>query len=171
MSLALRVLFSLYGIIATIFIFIAFFADNESDGVYGEISRLLTAEIPNKFATIFQSLCGKTLSKKFKNFKNFLINEKNSVFQITYLFIINSAYLTWMIYGYPFLPTSMCSEIHNYISLIGVILSQLSFFHVCNSSPGIITPSKQNQFMNLPYDGLLYISNQKCKTCKIIKVT
>lgn len=170
MSTLLRLLFTFYFIVFVLIIFVVFIADNDRDDTLGEISRLITAEIPSKFVRLLQSICGKKVTTKFNNFKNYLLNEKNSVFQISYLVIINAAYLTWMIYGYPYLPASKCPQYHNPLSLIGVILSQLSFFKVCSASAGDITTANLDTYLNIPYDGLLYLSGQTCKTCKVIKV-
>ncbi len=87
-----------------------------------------------------------------------------------YLFLINGAYVTWLITGQPLLPTYFIPAYHSYLVFIGVIISQGLFFLSCSTGPGTITKETQDIFDHQVYDGTVFIEGAVCSTCNTKKV-
>ena len=101
---------------------------------------------------------------------DFAVNQRNPLLQLAYLCVINGAFLTWIIYGIPLLPTYFMGKEHMYISYVWVAVAQYTFFLASTKEPGRIHASNIATFSHQPYDGLLYIEGLHCRTCLVPKV-
>jgi hypothetical protein len=146
------------------------FADVEATGINGEFSRLLLQTIPNWIKISLRSICGEFCFGRMQKSYNYVVHEKNPILQLTYLIIINGAFLGWIIYGAPQLPTYLAGSIHVYGGYIGVFLAQYTFYLACSEGPGIISKDNLKCYAHQPYDGLLFTSGLYCTTCKVEKV-
>ncbi len=160
----------LYVLVFSIFVYGLFFANVESKGLNGKFSRLLLHSVPGKTKAAMKAVFGNACFGVFQRGFNYVVNERNPLLQGTYLIIINGAFIGWLLYGVPQLPTYYASTIHIYGGYFGVIVSQVTFFLACSIGPGSITKHNLKCYAHQPYDGLLFTSGLYCTTCKIEKV-
>jgi palmitoyltransferase len=147
-----------------------FFADPYKNGMSGDFARLLTRTIPKKIREISMACFGSAIMESFGRVFDYVLHQRNPLLIIAYLIVINSAFLGWLLYGEPQLPTKLASNIHSYIGFIGVVACQISFYLACTMSPGVITSQNVEKFNHVPFDGILYVSEKVCTTCRIPKV-
>lgn len=122
------------------------------------------------FRSIIRNLCGESAWKWCAGTMNYITNEKNPILQILYIIIVNAAYITWLIYGEPLLPTYLVGNSPKYFAALGVLACFVTFYYACTTPPGRITSENVECYMHTPYDGMIYTSNQFCKTCNVVKV-
>lgn len=170
MSLLYVGIFSLYTIVLVLIIYVFFFADPYKKGMSGDFARFLTRTIPRKIREISMACFGSTIMESFGRVFDYVLHQRNPLLIIAYLIVINSAFLGWLLYGEPQLPTKLASNIHSYIGFIGVVACQISFYLACTMSPGVITSQNVEKFNHVPFDGILYVSEKVCTTCRIPKV-
>lgn len=163
-------LFAFYTIILIVFIYAFFFADTSGKGASGQLARFVTRTVPKWLKSTIRSCCGSDIVDSFGRVSDYVMYQRNPILIVAYLVVINGAFTGWLIYGEPQLPTKLASKVHSYGGYIGVIAAQLSFYLACTISPGVITPKNVEHFNHVPYDGLLYISDKFCTTCRIPKV-
>jgi hypothetical protein len=160
-----------YGLFFVVMIYGFFFADVESKGVHGYLSRLLLHGIPRQVEKVFNAVFGKKFTNKIGEVYDYVVNQRNPILIVLYFMIINSAFLAWTIYGIPFLPNKFVPYHHVYISIAWVIICQITFVLASHTSPGVITKENIEQFSHEKCDGLIYASDTYCKTCLIPKVS
>ncbi len=160
----------LYALLFGLFIFGFGFADVDSNGWLGYFSRILLKSIPKLIKRITSAVFGKSCSQSMGKAFNYVVYQRNPILQITYLAIINGAFVAWLTFGAPQLPTYFASTIHIYGGYIGVVLSQYTFYLACTEGPGQITKDNVRCFAHQPYDGLLFTSGLYCTSCKVEKV-
>ena len=146
-----------------------FLADPDSTGVNGKVSRYLFWELPAQISATVKSVFGEVVHSKLAGAIDYVTNQRNPLLQITYLLIINGAYISWMWLGQPLLPTYLVGSIHIYGGVLGIIICHISFFFACSVSPGVITRTNAECFMDQPYDNLLFVEGLFCTTCKVPK--
>jgi palmitoyltransferase len=115
-------------------------------------------------------LCGESALRCCTRSMHYVTNEKNPILQILYLIIVNAAYITWLIFGQPLLPTFLVGNSPKYLAALGVFSCFATFYLACKTPPGRITTENVECFMHNHYDGLIYAPNAFCKTCKVVKV-
>lgn len=170
MSILLYVFFGLlYVGLFGVFVFAFAFADVEAPGPIGSFSRVLMIKVPRAMKSGISAICGKSCLSCAERTFNYVVRERNPILQITYLLIINSAFLGWLVYGAPQLPTFFASRIHVYGGYVGVALAQYSFYLACSEGPGRVTKENLRCYAHQPYDGLLFTSGLYCTTCKVEK--
>ncbi len=115
-------------------------------------------------------LCGESALRCCSRSIHYITNEKNPILQILYVLIVNAAYITWLIYGEPLLPTIFVGHSPKYLAAFGVLVCLGTFYLACTTPPGHVTKETVDCYMHTPYDGLVYVPNMYCKTCNIPKV-
>lgn len=160
----------IYVLFFGVFIYGFAFADVESKGINGEFSRLLLQKIPQFLKGFLQAIFGKACVGCIQKGVHYVVYERNPLLLLTYLAIINGAFIAWLMYGVPQLPTLYASTIHIYGGYFGVIVSQFTFYLACTVGPGTITKDNVKCYAHQPYDGLLFTSGLYCTTCKVEKV-
>lgn len=164
------IIFGLYTVILVTIVYVYFFADTNQKGFSGKLARFITNTFPHWVKGIFASCCGNVVVDSCGRVADYVLHQRNPLLIIAYLIVINSAFLGWKLYGEPQLPTRLAGEIHKYGGMIGVVLSEISFFLACTVSPGVVTKESVNRFNHVPFDGLLYVTGKFCKTCRVPKV-
>lgn len=160
----------LYVAVFGLVVFLFCFADTDAQGWQGKIARFFAFQIPAIIKRIVLLSCGSGVWNSLFGVYDYVVNKRNPIMQGFYLFIINSAFCSWIIWGAPQLPMKYIGEHHTYIAYSWVALCQLTFYWACTTSPGQITCENAQQFNHQPYDGLLYASGSFCKTCKVPKI-
>eukprot|EP01038_Epipyxis_sp_PR26KG_P010137 gene10137-13636_t len=162
----------LYTIIIIVTIYAITCADTNvrNQSMNGTISRFLFKRIPEAVSQSINTIIGDKLFEQLIEIYQYIIYERNPLLQLLYLIIINGAFIAWLLIGAPQLPTFLVGSIHQYIAVFWVITCQYSFYLACTVGPGTITEKNQTCFGHQPYDGLIYIPNNKCKTCNTTKV-
>ena len=158
-----------YGIVLPAVIFVVFCADIEGEGVFGWCSRLLILKLPYWFQRSLRYICGRHLYRWCSRCFNYTLNQRNPILQILYLVLLNGAFIYWLVFGYPRIPTYLVKEHHGYMAFFLLLCCHISFITACKESPGVITKMNIDCFMHQEYDGVLFQENKICPTCHLIK--
>ena len=88
-----------------------------------------------------------------------------------YLFIAIGGFAIYVIVGFMrFIPGPYVAEYHKTVGTWIMMLCYLSFIVASYSKPGIIRKSNHTKAIKrYPYDNLIYLKNNECKTCKFTK--
>ena len=159
----------IYGLLLPSFLFVYCLADVRNKGWLGTISRFVIIRFPRYLKRFVASLCGRSVYQCLADTLNYSLHERNPILQITYLLLINGAFLIWLVKGYPRIPTFLVSHFHANLVFFLLFICHLSFIKACSRSPGVITPQNVNCFMHTPYDGVLFKEGNLCRTCHVIK--
>lgn len=170
MEILLFGIIAFYVLIFGVAIFWFTLADVDDEGFVGILSRLLMITIPNAVRSSVKAIFGEKVYNWCHGTVRYAVYERNPILQCLYLAIINAAFLGWLVYGAPLLPTKFAGTIHIYGGYIGVAICQYTFYKACSTGPGTITADNVNCFAHQPYDGLLFTSGLYCTTCKVEKV-
>jgi len=100
---------------------------------------------------------------------DYVVNQRNPVMQVVYLFLINAAYVVWLVYGYGQLPTYLVTSNHHFLATVLLIIAQASYYLACTIQPGSISGSNRSCFDHQPYDGLMYVRGSACRSCRVVK--
>lgn len=169
METLLYLIIGLYVVIFGLGIFWFAFADVDNEGPIGVVSRFLLITVPRAIRRTIRAIFGEKIYNGCYSIVKYCVYERNPILQCVYLAIINSAFLGWLVYGAPLLPTLFAGTIHIYGGYIGVIICQYTFYMACSTGPGTITKDNVNCYAHQPYDGLLFTSGLYCTTCKVEK--
>ena len=150
------ILIFLYILIFVTFVYGFFFSNSESEGINGYISRVLFQNVPNYSFKLLHLIVGDTISQYLLDWYYYFVYRRNPVCQLTYLLILNGAYVGWLQYGQPKLPTLFISDIHSYIAFLGILICHTSFYLACTIPPGHIRADNIRKYMHDSYDGILY---------------
>ncbi len=163
-------LIGVYCLLLMVAIYLFACADTNDEGVNGAFARLLKKRVPSYFKSIMTRVCGHRVVTCCSDTFDYVTNQRNPILQILYLLIINGAFVCWLIFGVPQLPTYLASTIHIYGGYVGVVVCQVTFYFACTRGPGVLTKENVECFNHYPYDGLLFAEGYRCKTCKVSKV-
>lgn len=76
-------------------------------------------------------------------------------------------------YGlYPFLPNEYLGNIHWFTGFLTAFICFFSFYLACKVSPGSIENNNIEAYLKKykdRYDGIMFMENIKCSTCKLKK--
>jgi palmitoyltransferase ZDHHC4 len=169
-SARLLLLLSVYLVLFLGILVFFFCTDEEAPGIKGKIAIFFIRILPNSIRSLIINICGQNVWRSCYGTYDYIVYQRNPLMQGIYLFIINAAFMGWLVYGLPQLPLVYVPSQHIYLPYIGVALSQLTFYLACSVSPGRLTPENVHCFGHQPYDGLLYPSGLFCKTCRVPKV-
>jgi len=89
-----------------------------------------------------------------------------------YLAIVIGGFILYILKGFgEHFPNKRLSDIHYYFAFLMTGLSLGIYYKVCSVSPGIITKENIRYYQKKynRFDGYLYVDNNTCKTCKIVK--
>jgi len=163
-------LFTLYFGTLVLFSYLMFVADTEGKGLNGSVSRFLLQKAPSVFRNCFLSLFGERIYYVCGGCYNYVVNQRNPLLQLAYLVILNGAYIAWLVFGQPLLPTYLCRDFHKYGGFIGIIICHISFVAACRVGPGTITAGNVSSFKHHPYDEIIFSRGLVCSTCNVDKV-
>lgn len=138
--------------------------------VHVKFARYIQEDMPAAIRKWLAKILGKECVDRAVGVYDHISTKRNPFFQIIYLIVINGAYLTWLTYGHPLLPTRFVSERHHYIPLCFMIANMLTFYWACTKDPGIITCENIECYRHQPYDDIIFADGNMCKTCKLTKV-
>ena len=160
-----------YSVAILIFGYALAFADTESGGLNGRVSRFIFVDTPQWISKTLASCLGPSLYRQLASTYDYAVNERNPIMQVVYLIVLNVSFFCWLIFGAPLLPNGMIGYHHKYIAYLGVAACHYSFYIACKKSPGVIVSENIRCFSHNPYDGALYVDGYGCRTCDIKKVT
>ncbi|RYY78804.1 hypothetical protein EON63_17570 [archaeon] len=168
-TLQLALVGLLYVVVFGGIIFLFFCADEDAPGYRGQISRVLLVRIPSFWRKAIISLCGQSAFSSIYRVYDYTVNQRNPIMQGMYLAIINTAFVSWLVFVSPQLPMRFLGSYHIPLSYIWVGIAQYTFYLACSTSPGQLTLESVVAHNHTVYDGLMYVSGTYCKTCKVPK--
>ncbi|KAK0602648.1 hypothetical protein LWI29_035654 [Acer saccharum] len=110
----------------------------------------------NRDGQIGNAQVGMTISKKRRKKIIYL-----SILGATYYFIASSSF--------KYIPGYYLSEVHRYLSLLGIAIGVVLFLLTSYTDPGTVNAENVSQYIAAyPYDNMIY-TEKECSTCKILK--
>jgi hypothetical protein len=170
MNLPTALFITVYFLVLSVPIYLLFLADIEADGLHGMLSRFLVNVIPDTFTSIVRFCVGPYVFSYMERFYRWACHERNPIMQISYVLLINGAFIAWLFTGAQQLPTYYATELHGYIAWVLVILAQYTYYLACSQPPGQITQANVGCFAHEPFDGLMYVPGSFCSSCNVAKV-
>ena len=167
----INLLLLFYAVLIVLIVYLWFFSDTEDDSINGSLSRFFIKSIPKFLHTFSTSVCGSTITGYFSKTFHYIAYERNPLLVLTYLFIINAAFICWLLFGVDLLPNDSVGTFHYYFAFFGVIFSQFTFYLACTTSPGVLCKETARSYGHQPFDGLMYTSGYYCRTCLVPKVS
>ena len=155
MTLYLYLLLGFYLLVFIAISFGVFFSDVEAGGMQGCLSLFLFDTIPKFIGESIRTIGGEATYIYILEWFNYFTKKKNPLFQLTYLLILNGAYIGWLTTGQPQLPTLYIKEYHKYIAFFGIVICHFTFYIACTADAGHITRENIHRFLHSPYDGIL----------------
>ena len=149
-----------YVLVFLVLTFWVCFSDVDDQGLLGSVSRTLFRDFPNYVKSVLVNVFGKGYVRYFEDWLDYFQNRRNPVCQITYLLILDGAYISWLIVGQPLLPVMFVGTEHVYIAFIGVLICHHTFYLACSVEPGKITEQNLSAYMHRPYDGIIYCEDR-----------
>ena len=115
-----------------------------------------------EFFLIFQKK-----NKQKQIFMNFSKKKK----QIFYVIVAGGGFIMYVKYGLmPFIPNDYLGEYHWVTGTIFAFFCYFSFYMACKTSPGSVENRNLDQYLKkYKFDGIMFMDNNKCTTCKIKK--
>ncbi|KAL5835546.1 hypothetical protein ACOSQ4_015043 [Xanthoceras sorbifolium] len=99
----------------------------------------------------------------------FCCDRPNPILQILYLSIIGATYYFIASSSFKYIPGYYLSEVHRYMSLLGVGIGVVLFLLTSYTDPGTVKAENVKQYVDAyPYDNMIY-TEKECSTCKIQK--
>ncbi len=170
MDLWTGLLLSIYSIFALGTFFLVCFSDTSNKGLLGKVSIFVEDDITSFISIVIARLFGAKCHECCRDSYDYVVHERNPLLQMLYLFILNGAYISWLLYGQGHLSNMyLVSDIHAYIAFMFIILCHFSFYLACKTSPGVVTNETLKKFNYQPYDDILFEKNNICKSCNIEK--
>jgi len=165
-------IFFVYGVIISAVIFLYACADYSSDKTLnGKVALFLTKTLPEAGARTVKGVCGERVFGCLKSTHEYVVYKRNPILQGAYLVIINAAFIAWVFFGEPLLPTFLVktpphSKAEAYI---GIFLCHYSWFLANTQKPGEITAENYACFAHTECDGVVYAKDSYCETCQVHK--
>ena len=164
------IVFLMFYLLAVLLMTFCFFlADTSSTGLVGDLSRLLLVRLPSVFGQGVTAVFGARVYSYLYEWWKYFTKKRNPVFQLTYLCILDGAYIAWLLKGQPFLPVLYVKSYHSYIAFIGILICHGTFIAACSIGPGKITSSNFTCYRHAPFDDILFAEGRVCQTCRIPK--
>ena len=131
----------LYGAATALTIWLFFYSDTENEGVKGSVSRLFLERFPKATKWCITKACGDNSAAKVWGCFDWVVNQRNPLLQILYHIILFGAFIAWLWYGEPLLPTYLIkTPPHSkYDAHIGISLCLFTWVLANFTGPGKIT--------------------------------
>eukprot|EP01017_Pseudomicrothorax_dubius_P035436 TRINITY_DN4959_c0_g1_i3.p1 TRINITY_DN4959_c0_g1~~TRINITY_DN4959_c0_g1_i3.p1 ORF type:complete len:341 (-),score=71.14 TRINITY_DN4959_c0_g1_i3:35-1057(-) len=163
----------LYGLLGGSCMYLILCVDPNKKGLLPWLHRLLYEKIPavvKKYGTL---LFGRRLMNGVEGAINWVCFRNNPLVQIFYLIVTVGGYIMYLYFGFSVhFPNNHLSNAHIYIALGIFAICIYSFYKTCAIQPGIITKKNEKEYLKRyrdEFDGILYLKDNECPTCKIIK--
>lgn len=114
------------------------------------------------------SILGESTCIGIERLINWIIYKPNPLFQIFYVITIGAIYGVFVFQCFPLLP----SEYSNHTMYSSLVIAAVfsSYAAACFTPPTRVTSTNEKTLVSeYAYDNLLYIENNNCKTCRILK--
>ncbi|KAK2633600.1 hypothetical protein Ddye_028430 [Dipteronia dyeriana] len=99
----------------------------------------------------------------------FCCDRPNPILQIIYLSILGATYYFIASSSFKYIPGYYLSEVHRYMSLLGIAIGVVLFLLTSYTDPGTVKAENVSQYIAAyPYDNMIY-TERECTTCKILK--
>ncbi|KAK1584277.1 hypothetical protein Q3G72_031497 [Acer saccharum] len=99
----------------------------------------------------------------------FCCDRPNPILQIIYLSILGATYYFIASSSFKYIPGYYLSEVHRYLSLLGIAIGVVLFLLTSYTDPGTVNAENVSQYIAAyPYDNMIY-TEKECSTCKILK--
>ncbi|KAI9186216.1 hypothetical protein LWI28_014954 [Acer negundo] len=99
----------------------------------------------------------------------FCCDRPNPILQIIYLSILGATYYFIASSSFKYIPGYYLSEVHRYLSLLGIAIGVVLFLLTSYTDPGTVKAENVSQYIAaFPYDNMIY-TERECSTCKILK--
>ncbi|KAK0599595.1 hypothetical protein LWI29_006762 [Acer saccharum] len=99
----------------------------------------------------------------------FCCDRPNPILQVIYLSILGATYYFIASSSFKYIPGYYLSEVHRYLSLLGIAIGVVLFLLTSYTDPGTVNAGNVSQYIAAyPYDNMIY-TERECSTCKILK--
>ncbi|KAI8615651.1 DHHC palmitoyltransferase-domain-containing protein [Chytriomyces sp. MP71] len=98
-----------------------------------------------------------------------LFYSRHPLMQGFYLLLVTGSVITFMLFGWQYLPNEHAPPRHQYIYCAVVAFTYYSFISACRSNPGILTPKNVDRANTLYDHDYILFSPKLCKTCLLDK--
>ncbi|GAV63236.1 zf-DHHC domain-containing protein [Cephalotus follicularis] len=133
------------------------------------IHRFITFGAYDYFLRFVGAVFGLKATNAILSLESFCCDRPNPILQIIYLAIIGTTYYFVAKSSFAYIPGYYLSEVHRYLSLLGVGVGVLLFILTSFSDPGTVTAENVSQYLSVyTYDNIIY-TEKECYTCKITK--
>ena len=166
-------IFAIYGVVIVTLIYIYTCADaSNADSLNGKCTHLLTRTLPQTVQRVVKALFGEQVYTCLSKTHDYVVNKRNPILQIAYLLIINAAFIAWVFFGEPLLPTYLVKTppYSKSEAYVGVFLCHYTWFLANTQEPGQVTEENFECFAaSHEYDNVVYGKNTFCETCQVMK--
>ena len=169
LKIKMMIILILYFLMLFIVSYAFLFSNPNAKGIHGKFSYFLVKKLPVYVKNIIIKIFGNNIYKEIYTIYDYITNKRNPILLIGYLVLINLSFLAWLMYGQVKLPTILVSYTPTYLGIIGIIICHITFYLATTEGPGIINQHNISCFMHHPYDNLMFVENNICKTCNIKK--
>ncbi|GAV63231.1 LOW QUALITY PROTEIN: zf-DHHC domain-containing protein, partial [Cephalotus follicularis] len=132
------------------------------------IHRFITFGAYDYFLRFVGAVFGHKATDAILSLESFCCDRPNPILQIVYLAIIGTTYYFVAKSSFAYIPGYYLSEVHRYLSLLGVGVGVLLFILTSFSDPGTVTANVSQYLSAYTYDKIIY-TEKECYTCKITK--
>lgn len=138
----------------------------------GACTILLTRTVPRTAQRACKAVCGERMFSFFAGVQDYVVNKRNPILQIAYLVIVNAAFIAWVFFGEPLLPTFLVKMPPHSKSeaYIGIFLCHYTWFLANTQPPGVITAENVSCYeQSHAHDEILFSRSAFCETCQVRK--
>lgn len=161
----------MYGGLTALTMWLFFYGDTENQGVKGTVSRLFLEKFPSMLRWLITKTCGQGCASRVWGCFDWVINQRNPLLQIVYHIILFGAFIGWLWFGEPLLPTYLVkTPPHSkYEAHIGIGICLFTWVLANSIGPGKITKSNLSCYSHHHFDQLIFTDDVICGTCDIPK--
>eukprot|EP01083_Nonionella_stella_P036647 99979_1 len=115
-------------------------------------------------------LFGKKFVVCFERAIDYFFYKRNPILMIFYLFLVSTAHIAFIVYGWPMIYAGYVPSYHFYSSIATMVSVWVSWALSCSVSPGKVTAENAGSFRKIFKNGPLYRKKDVCPTCDVQKV-
>lgn len=158
----------MYFLLIGSFFYLFVCVDPNSGTVLSKMRNFLFKSLPDMLKRTGRKVFGDGCVDRVERMIQYICFSTNPIVQILYLFLAVGGFFIYVQVGFNrFIPGPYISSIHKPIGTAIMILCYISFLLASWTNPGVIKKSNLKQTMQkFPYDGLLYVKGEECRTCK-----
>ncbi len=154
-----------------IMIWLFIYGDSKNTGLKGTVSRFFMEQLPSVTKACVTAVCGESFASSVWGCFDWVVYQRNPLLQILYHVILFGAFIAWLVYGEPLLPTYLVrTPPHSkYEAHIGISLCLFTWVLANYTKPGKITKDNLSCYSHHHFDQLIFTDDVMCGTCNTLK--